>query len=121
MFDLFTTESGLREWMATDATVDLRPGGPWRWVHEDGNACSGEFIEIDPPSRLSFTYGWESGEFADVAPGSTMVEVSFVPTATGTRVAVVQRGLVGDRITNHTIGWTHFLGRLAGVAQQEDR
>lgn len=113
VFELFTTESGLCEWMAAEASVDLRPGGAWRWVHDNGNACSGEYVEIEPPDRLAFTYGWESGEFSDVAPGSTLVVVEFEPTERGTRVAVRHRGLVGDRAANHIAGWTHFLGRLA--------
>lgn len=119
VYELFTTESGLREWMAADAEVDLRPGGAWRWLHDNGNACSGEYVEIDPPERLSFTYGWENGDFADVRPGSTLVEVRFEPTSIGTRVAVTHRGLADQRAEHHSTGWTHFLGRLAETANKE--
>ena len=71
VFELFTTEQGLVRWMASEATVDLRPGGRWRWVHDNGDASAGEYLEIEPPDRLAFTYGWESGPLDDVPPGST--------------------------------------------------
>lgn len=116
VFDLFTTEAGLCEWMATDASLDVRPGGRWQWVHENGNTCSGEFVEVDPPHRLTFTYGWESGRFIDVVPGSTLVEVTFESTEVGTRVDLTHSGLTDERAADHTIGWAYFLGRLADTA-----
>ena len=120
-FELFTTEDGLCQWMARTASVDLRPGGAWRWVHEDGAACSGEYIDVEPPERLSFTYGWESGRFDDVPAGSTRVDVAFEPIEGGTRVTVRHAGLVGDRPERHTVGWTHFLGVLRTVAESQPR
>ncbi len=61
VFDLFTTEVGLCSWMAQEATIDLRPGGSWRWVHDNGVAASGEYVAVEPHDRVSFTYGWEGG------------------------------------------------------------
>lgn len=119
VFDLLTTSDGLCEWMAVEAEVDARPGGRWRWVHENGNACSGEYLALDRPHRLSFTYGWESGEFDDVAPGSTRVDVSLEPIASGTRLALVHRGLPERRVDAHRGGWQHFISRLAARAADD--
>jgi uncharacterized protein YndB with AHSA1/START domain len=125
VFDLFTTADGLTQWMAAEASVDLRPDGSWRWVHDDGNACSGSYELIDRPHRLTFTYGWERGPFVDVQPGSTRVDVTFAAIGSGTRVHLRHEGLVGERAEQHTGGWTHFLGVLATLAptleQQEQR
>ena len=117
VFDLFTTSRGLERWMAVEADVDLRPGGAWRWVHDNGDACSGEYLDIDPPHTLSFTYGWESGRFAEVVSGSTRVDVSFQPHENGTRVVLRHRGLSGIAVDQHLAGWNHFLGRLAAEAR----
>lgn len=116
VFDLFTTEHGLCSWMAREATVDLRPGGRWRWVHDDDVAASGEYVEVDPYRRVSFTYGWETGPFADMAPGSTTVEVQFEPTDSGTQVTVTHTGVPEAFREAHLGGWTFFLGLLADVA-----
>jgi len=116
VFDLFTTEHGLRSWMAKEATVDLRPGGRWRWVHDNELAASGEYIEIERYGRLTFTYGWESGPYADMRPGSTTVEVRFEPTGAGTEVTVTHTGVPEAFREAHLGGWTYFLALLADVA-----
>ena len=120
VFDLFTTAQGLRSWMAKEAVVDLRPGGQWRWVHDNDVAASGEYVEVDPYGRVTFTYGWESGPYADVGPGSTLVEVRFEPTDDdGTEVTVRHSGLPDAFRDAHAGGWGYFLGVLASVAQGE--
>jgi uncharacterized protein YndB with AHSA1/START domain len=116
VFELFTTEEGLVRWMASEATIDLRPGGAWRWVHDNGDASAGEYLEIDPPERLVFTYGWESGQFDDVPSGSTRVDVVFEPIPIGTRVTIVHAGLPAVHAERHAAGWTYFVGVLAAVA-----
>lgn len=115
VFDLFTTEEGLCRWMARDVDVDLRPGGRWRWTHANGATSAGTYIEIDPPLRLVFTYGWESGGFGEVGPGSTRVDVTFEPTDVGTRVTIDHAGLPAAHVDRHGAGWDHFLGVLADL------
>lgn len=117
VFDLFTTEDGLRSWMAKDVAVDLRPGGRWRWVHDNDAAASGEYVEVDPYRRVAFTYGWESGPYADMRPGSTTVEVRFEPSGSGTEVTVTHTAVPEAFRTAHGAGWAYFLGLLADVAQ----
>ncbi len=121
VFDLFTTVDGLCRWMAVEAAVDLRPGGAWRWVHDNGDACSGRYLVVERPRTLSFTYGWESGRFADVSPGSSRVDVRFEPSGGGTQVTLRHTGLPSDRADPHEHGWNHFLGRLATTGGREHR
>lgn len=116
VFELFTTSDGLCTWMAKEAAVDLRPGGRWRWVHDNDVAASGEYVDVDPFGRVSFTFGWESGEHADMGPGSTHVEVTFEPTETGTEVTVSHSAVPEQFTEAHLGGWTYFLGLLAQVA-----
>ena len=116
VFELFTTEEGLCSWMAKHAVVDLRPGGRWRWVHDNDVAVSGEYVEVEPYERVTFTYGWESGPYADMKPGSTTVDVRFEPTDTGTSVTVTHTSVPGVFRRAHVGGWTYFLGLLADVA-----
>ena len=119
VFDLFTTVDGLERWMARDVSVDLRPGGSWRWTHDNGDTSSGEYLEIEPPSRLAFTYGWESGALTDVPPGSTRVDVSFEPIETGTLVTIAHAGLPVAVVERHAAGWTYFLSVLRDVCTGE--
>jgi uncharacterized protein YndB with AHSA1/START domain len=47
--------------MGEQATFDVRPGGIYRVGVIPGNTARGEFVEVDPPHRLVFTWGWEDG------------------------------------------------------------
>lgn len=116
VFELFTTEAGLCRWMAKEATVDLRPGGAFRWVHDDGAAAAGEYVDVDPFDRVSFTYGWEAGPYAEMGPGASNVDVSFEVIENGTRVTVEHAGVPSAFVDAHAGGWSYFLGLLADVA-----
>jgi uncharacterized protein YndB with AHSA1/START domain len=81
---------------------------------EDGSVASGEFIEVDPPRRVSFSWGWEGKE--DLPPGSTTVEVTLEPDGDATVVRLRHTGLPTDDWRRvHRDGWVIFLGTLAGL------
>ncbi len=110
-------------WWGTTMTLDPRPGGILRIQVGAGNVASGEFVEVDPPRRLVYTWGWESGGGGpEVVPaGSSTVEIELVPDGTGTRLELVHRGLpAGESAENHGLGWSHYLGRLATAASGGD-
>lgn len=115
VFELFTTADGIRQWMASEAEIDLRPGGAWRWTHDDGSAVSGEYVLIEPHDRVSFTYGWEEGTFATMTPGSTRVDVEFQSVDSGTTVTIRHSGVPTGFRDAHLGGWTYFLGVLANA------
>ncbi len=116
VFDLFTTESGLCRWMAKEASIDLRPGGAFRWVHDDGVAAAGEYVAVDPHDRVSFTYGWEAGPYVEMGPGASKVEVRFEVIDSGTRVTIEHSGVPSTFVEAHQGGWSYFLKQLAEVA-----
>ena len=109
-------------WMGQKATFDLRPGGEYRVEVIPDNVASGEFVEIDPPHRLVYTWGWESSRTASpVAPGSTTIEFELTADGDGTLLRFSHRGLPSaDAATSHGHGWDHYLERLAAVAAGGD-
>jgi uncharacterized protein YndB with AHSA1/START domain len=103
-------------WMGQAATFDLRPGGAYRVDVIPGNTASGEFVEIDPPHRLVYTWGWESGN-SSVPPGSSTIEFELVRTDDGTLLRFSHRDLPNaEAAESHGHGWDHYLARLATVA-----
>jgi len=74
----------------------------------------GEFVEIDPPRRVVFTWGWEGNDA--VPPGSSTVEVILTPDGEGTILRLVHRDLPEEQRAEHDGGWKHFLPRLATAA-----
>lgn len=112
VYALLTDAELFVQWMADDATLDPVPGGVVRWTHPNGDTVSGRYVELDPPRRVVFTYGWERPE-VEIPPGSTTVEIDLVPLGPAeTRLRLVHRGL-GDRAAEaHAGGWAHYLARL---------
>jgi uncharacterized protein YndB with AHSA1/START domain len=143
VFAFFTDPAKFVQWMGAEATLDPRPGGvcriafqPPRQRVEDLSGSfgvdreeareryeetsgvgvmSGEFVEVDPPRRIAFTWGWEE-ELLALPPQSTAVEVSLTPDGEDTILRLTHRRLPADAVEFHRMGWEHYLSRLALAA-----
>jgi uncharacterized protein YndB with AHSA1/START domain len=101
-------------WMGDSSWNDPRPGGLFRLdIH--GHIASGEFVELDPPRRVVYTWGWE-GDGQIHGPGSTTVEWQLEPEGGGTRVYLRHLGLTDEGAAAHGEGWDQFLPELARAA-----
>lgn len=110
-------------WMGTKATLEPQPGGLYRVEVIPGHTARGEFVELDPPRRLVFTFGWEPGEDGTSAlpPGTSTVEIELSPDGAGTRLTFTHRDLpTGEAAQQHEAGWDHYLPRLAVAAAGGD-
>lgn len=106
-------------WMADDATLEPVPGGIVRWTHPNGDTVAGRYVEIDPPRRVVFTYGWERSD-VQIPPGSTTVEIDLARRPDdSTHLRLVHRGLSAGAADAHEGGWAHYLDRLRRTAQGE--
>jgi uncharacterized protein YndB with AHSA1/START domain len=117
VYSFFTDPAKWLSWQGVDATIEPVAGGVFRInVRGDGYA-SGRFVELIPPRRVVFTWGWEHLGNA-VPPGSSRVEVDLIPDETGTTTLVRLRhyGLPVDAGELHRAGWEHYLTRLQAVA-----
>jgi uncharacterized protein YndB with AHSA1/START domain len=119
VFEYFIDPAKMVEWMGTEATLDPRPGGVCR-INPSGQAAMlGEFVEVDPPRRVVFTWGWETALFK-TPPQSTLVEVSLTPDGEDTVVRLAHRRLKPETVPLHRAGWHHYLPRLALAAAGAD-
>jgi uncharacterized protein YndB with AHSA1/START domain len=106
-------------WMGTEASFDARPGGVHRVKVVSGNTALGEFVELDPPRRLVFTFGWEGD--GNMQPGSTTIDIELIPDGDGTVLRFAHRGLPdADAVARHSHGWDHYLQRLTTAASGGD-
>jgi uncharacterized protein YndB with AHSA1/START domain len=129
VFEFFVDADKLDRWLTVGATLDPRPGGVCIQEHRGSDRgrgpfhMHGTFLEVDPPRRVVFTWGFTDPEIA-VPPGSTVVEVTLEPMGSGsaTRVTLVHRYLPVAEVENHATGWTEMLERLARAveATEED-
>ena len=115
VFAYFTDPVKLVAWMGVEATLDPRPGGICRITFSSEATMLGRFRELDPPHRLTFTWGWEEQLFG-VVPQSTLVEISLVPDGEGTLLRLAHQGLPVHATRFHGAGREHHLPRLAVAA-----
>lgn len=111
----------MRTWFAPDGftitacEADPRPGGAWRvtFRSEAGVEHSeyGEFIEVQPPARLSFTLTQAT---ADGRSGpTTTVVVSFTEMAGRTRMQFHQSGYASTTMRDgNAEGWSECFNTL---------
>ncbi|MFF7122837.1 SRPBCC domain-containing protein [Streptomyces sp. NPDC008240] len=120
VFSFFTDRDKWLSWMGKDGEFSFEPGGAYRTLVNGENVAEGRFVEIDPPRRLVFTWGWATGEMP-VPPGSSTVEITLEPVPEGTLLRLVHRDLPSpEACPAHEEGWTHYTGRLAVVAAGGD-
>jgi uncharacterized protein YndB with AHSA1/START domain len=118
VFAFFTDPALLARWMGASPTLDARAGGAIRVEFpREGSTdiMRGVFLEIEPPRRIVFSWGFEGNPA--LPPGTSTVEVTLEPDGGGTRVRLVHRDLPEPDRTQHDGGWEFFLGRLAEVAR----
>jgi uncharacterized protein YndB with AHSA1/START domain len=108
-------------WMGEAASLDPRPGGEYRVEVIPGQVAAGEFVEVDPPHRLVWTWGWTAESQSPVAEGSTRIEVELEPDGDGTLLRFTHSGLPDqDATQKHAHGWDHYLERLESAARGDD-
>jgi uncharacterized protein YndB with AHSA1/START domain len=119
VFEAWLDSESLAHWMRpgefTHATVSVDPrvGGGFRIMMEgrtDDASCNehrGEYLAIEPPSLLSFT--WIS-KATDHQP--TVVTIEFHERGTGTELVLTHRRLPPKAVEGHRKGWTDIVRLL---------
>ena len=97
------------------ATVELDPrvGGAFRIVMHHGRGDAdhrGEYLIIEPPARLPFTWISAATEFRP-----TVVTVELFERGTGTELVLTHRDLPAAKLDAHRQGWTDIVAKLAAV------
>lgn len=127
VFKCWTEPRHLMRWLcpATFTVLfvenDLRVGGKWRggmrspegeeFIHH------GEYVEIEPPSRLVMTHQWERNHLEPAA--LTTLEISLLEQDGKTEMIFVQSGLATEASAlSHRHGWTGAFDLLAELARE---
>jgi uncharacterized protein YndB with AHSA1/START domain len=98
--------------------MDVRPGGKWSATGTSAKSgdivVHGEFVEVNPPSRLAYT--WESN-WMEVL---TNVLWELDSEANGTLVKLTHSGFAGnvDQLKGHSFGWTLVFTWLQAFAEK---
>lgn len=114
VFEFLVTEAGMTSWMGQWASLSPVPGGQFA-VDIAGYPVRGVFLEVDPPHRVSLSWGFAGHE--RLPAGASTVSFVLTPISDGTRVEVVHTDLPERELPGHRNGWNHFLLRLARAVE----
>jgi uncharacterized protein YndB with AHSA1/START domain len=112
VYEYFVRPDLIERWMGDSAVLEAQPGGRFE-LEVKGAPVRGEYVELDPPHRLVWSWGYAGSD--RLPPGASTVEVRLVADAGGTRVELEHRDLPGAEVPGHESGWGHYLARL-GIA-----
>ena len=100
----------LTEWLLPVVGLDLQPGAAFQLQRPPMPGWDGivhcRFLEIEPQRKLSYT--WVVGDMID-----TVVTFTLAPTASGTRLSLVQSGFRPNQKQN--FGGARYGWRMMGA------
>ncbi len=117
VFRYFTDSVRWAQWWGTGSTIEGRVGGALRIVYPGGTAAVGEVLEIQPPERIVFSYGYEAGK--PIAPGGSRVSIRLSDHPAGTCLAFLHELADAATRDHHVQGWRYQLAVFAVVVAKE--
>jgi uncharacterized protein YndB with AHSA1/START domain len=109
----------LAEWLLPVFDLALEPGAAFMFKTQPYPGWDGtvncRMVEIDPPRKLSYT--WVVGNMEI----DTVVTFTLAPTASGTRLSLVQSGFRPDQKQNFggaRYGWKMMGGKLVDLLER---
>jgi uncharacterized protein YndB with AHSA1/START domain len=118
VWDFLVEPEKLMRWKGINADLEPRPGGIFRCEVIPGHTARGEYVEVDKPNRLVFTWGWDGND--GVPPGSTTIEIDLTSEGSGTSLRFVHHLPTAEAVESHRHGWEHYLPRLQSAAAGGD-
>ncbi len=118
VFDAWLDPEKASRWLFATPTgrmvrveIDPRVGGSFTFVRRDGEDVEhvGEYLEIDRPRRLVFTFA-----VPRFSPVFTRVSVDIVPHGAGCELTLTHEGVPPEWAERTKEGWAGILGGLAG-------
>jgi uncharacterized protein YndB with AHSA1/START domain len=117
VFRYFTDSDRFAAWWGTGSRIEPRPGGAVHIRFPNAIVAGGEVIEIAPPERIVFSYGFESGQ--PMALGASRVTVTLEETTAGTVVRLRHELPSAQARDEHVQGWRYQLSLFANVVAKE--
>jgi uncharacterized protein YndB with AHSA1/START domain len=128
VFEALTNPQQLSQWWGPhhfttpSIELELQVGGRYRFAMQPPEGelfhLQGEFLEIDPPHRLAYTFRWEEPDRDDV---DTVVTVALRDRSASTRLTVDQGAFATEpRRALHERGWSESLQRLQTWSRLRD-
>jgi uncharacterized protein YndB with AHSA1/START domain len=120
-WEAWTDPALILKWFGSDpkgegikAEMDVRPGGKFEISFRDSNGtehtCSGDYLVVEKPAKLSFTWNWKS------EPGvESRVTVSFIDKQNSTLMQFEHANLGSASKHDYLQGWQSTFAKLESL------
>ena len=125
VFDEWLDPVGMTEWMcprparAVKIVLDPAVGGSLRIDIEDSGSTvyvTGQFIELDRPRRLRFT--WSCSDWADPSVQSLVTVTLAAHGADETMMTIEHEQLPPEQVDSHQHGWGTIAVQFGGAIRE---
>ena len=123
VFEALTDPAELVKWWGPsgfttpEIEIDPKVGGSYRFGMQPPEGelfhLAGEFFEVDPPTRLAYSFRWEEPDPDD---RETLVRLSVDAVAERTRLSLWHGAFATEaRLALHKSGWAESLEKLSEI------
>lgn len=117
VFRYFTDSGRWAKWWGEGSTIEPRPGGKVYIRYPNAIEAMGEVIEITPPGRIVFSFGYASGN--PIPPGASRVTIVLERNGAATRLHLTHEFADATVRDQHVPGWRFQLAVFANVVADE--
>lgn len=118
VFRYFTDSARFAAWWGEGSRIEPKAGGEVVIRNPGGSIARGAIVEIAPPERVVFTYGYEDPSVG-LQPGASRVTIQLSETREGTLLAL-RHDLPTEALRDHHVqGWRYQLTLFANVVCRE--
>lgn len=118
VFRHFTETPRWAAWWGEGSSIDARAGGRVVIRYPNAVEAGGEVLEVSPPAKLVFTFGYASG--LPIPIGASRVTITLAPEGDGTRLRLHHEFADAGVRESHVQGWRYQLAVFANVVADRD-
>jgi uncharacterized protein YndB with AHSA1/START domain len=117
VFRFFTDGARWASWWGAGSEIDPQVGGKVLIRYPGGVEVTGNIVEVVPPERLVFTYGFVQGQ--PVPPGGSLVTIELEARGAATRLHLSHAFAEPTVRNEHVQGWRYQLSLFANVVKDD--
>jgi len=117
VFKFFTDSKRWASWWGEGSRIEPAVGGSLLIRYPGGTEASGTVVELNPPRRIAFTYGYVAGK--PIPPGSSLVTIRLEEDRGSTRLYLTHDFAEASVRDQHEQGWRYQLSLFSNVVLDE--
>jgi len=115
VFAYFTDSPRFARWWGEGSSIEPVVGGAVEIRYPNGVKARGTVVEIEPPARIAFSYGYGAGDPA----AFSLVTISLEETPGGTALHLVHAFTSAKIRDQHVQGWRYQLALFSKTVSDE--